>query len=62
METIEIMFNDDGQTVLTVKGVKGKSCKDATAEIEKILGETTNSKATSEMYLTPGSGVGVSNK
>lgn len=35
--------------VVTVNGIKGKSCKDATRELEKALGKVTKDTPTKEM-------------
>jgi hypothetical protein len=50
MEEHLITIDQDGNIQIAVKGVKGKSCKDATRAIEKALGETTNDKLTGEYY------------
>ncbi len=49
METMEIIIDSEGAVTITVKGVKGKSCKDVTKQIEKALGSVTSDKPTSEM-------------
>jgi len=36
--------------VISVKGVKGKSCKDITKELEKALGKSGKSTPTPEYY------------
>jgi hypothetical protein len=40
----------DGVPTVTVKGCKGKTCKDVTAALEKALGEAKATKPTAEMY------------
>jgi hypothetical protein len=45
---IEIAKN--GAVTITVNGVKGASCKDATAALEKKLGIVTEDTPTSEFY------------
>jgi len=39
-----------GTPTVSVKGVKGKSCKDITKALEAALGETKESKPTGEFY------------
>lgn len=41
-------FTDEGNPVISVKGIKGKSCKALTADLEAKLGETISTEATSE--------------
>jgi hypothetical protein len=45
---IEIAKN--GAVTITVNGVKGSSCKDATAALEKKLGRVAEDTLTSEYY------------
>lgn len=45
-----IEISPKGAVTVTVNGVKGASCKDATAILEKKLGIVTESTPTSEMY------------
>jgi hypothetical protein len=52
-DRITIKIDPKGQAEVAVKGVKGASCKDVTAAIEKALGQTTSDKLTSEYYETP---------
>ena len=47
---IIVSFDDNGEAVITVNGVKGKSCKDVTKFLEKELGEVTSDKKTKEFY------------
>jgi hypothetical protein len=48
METVTVEIDADGNPVVSVKGVAGKSCKDLTAELEKALGKVTDSSNTRE--------------
>lgn len=50
MGQIIITFLEDGTTETKVEGVKGKSCKDVTAFIEKGLGKKISDKLTPEFY------------
>jgi len=45
-----IVIDPDGTVQITVNGVAGKACKDATAQIEKALGMVTKDTPTSDMY------------
>ena len=45
-----IITIEGGSPKISVLGVKGKSCKDLTRELEAALGETTESKPTNEFY------------
>lgn len=49
MEQITIIINPDGGAEISVACVKGKTCKDITAAIEKALGKTTSDVPTAEM-------------
>lgn len=44
---ITITFHE-GKANIEVKGVKGKSCKDVTADLERKLGKVTTTKNTRE--------------
>jgi hypothetical protein len=51
MKTIKITISPDGSKVkVETSGFTGKSCKEATAEIEKALGAVTSDTPTKEMY------------
>lgn len=43
----------NGEVVLTVGGVKGKACKELTAEYERACGTLVESKDTKEMTERP---------
>jgi len=43
----------DDKVTISVEGVKGKSCKDLTADLEKALGTVKNSTPTKEFYEKP---------
>ncbi len=50
MKEIELVINPDGSTSIEALGFEGKVCEDATRELEKALGETTESKRKGEYY------------
>jgi hypothetical protein len=41
----------NGEVQITTKGFKGRSCKEATAELEKALGAVVTDVDTPEMHL-----------
>lgn len=47
---IEVLldFDDQDEPVISVKGVKGKACKDLTRELEFKLGKVTKEEKTGE--------------
>lgn len=49
-EEIIIEISKDGNTKITTKGFKGRSCKEATKELEKALGVVTSDTPTKEQY------------
>ena len=53
MNEIKISFDDKGDPIVEVHGVKGKSCKDLTVFLEKGLGHKTSDKTTSEYFEKP---------
>lgn len=50
MKTITIDIDVEGNTTIKVEGVKGKSCKDLTRDIERALGVTKKSTPTAEFH------------
>jgi hypothetical protein len=56
-ETIEIVVGTEGDVTVEAKGFKGKSCMDATKQIEKALGVTGKDSKTGEYYEKPKVGV-----
>ncbi len=52
MEEMTINIGPDGEVQITVKGVKGKSCKDVTKQIEAALGKVTKDTPTPDMWQT----------
>lgn len=51
MQEIKITIRDGGTVEVGVKGVKGKSCKDLTRELEKALGKVANDQLAGEYHL-----------
>lgn len=52
-EKIIISFvGTDGSSTIEVEGVVGKSCKDLTAPLEKVLGKVTDYKKKQSFYQT----------
>jgi Protein of unknown function (DUF2997) len=45
-----ITIGKDGTPTIEVEGVKGSSCKVATEQIEKLLGNTVSDLETAEFY------------
>ena len=56
MEKIDVIIKKDGSIEYTVKGVKGKSCKDLTKFIDKLSDAVKETKNTSEFYEQPKTG------
>ena len=50
MKTINITVGPSGDVTIKTDGFSGKSCKDATAAIEKALGKTVSDTLTTEAY------------
>ena len=49
---IVVNFDENGEAIISVNGVKGKSCKDVTKFLEKELGKVVEEKKTKEYYET----------
>jgi hypothetical protein len=50
LEEIEVFIDKDGQVQIKVQGVKGRSCLELTAGLEKALGGQVTRDMTSEFY------------
>jgi hypothetical protein len=50
MERHTITIGKDGAPTIEVEGVKGSSCKAATEQIERLLGNTVSDTETSEFF------------
>ena len=48
---IEIIITPDGQTTVATKGFAGSSCRKATRQLERALGEVAGEQLTPEFYL-----------
>ena len=53
METIDIEISASGEIAYTVKGVKGKGCRDLTKEIDAIAGRVLDTRNTPEFNERP---------
>jgi len=53
MKEITIEISPSGETKVSAKGFKGSSCRDATRELEKALGNVSADNATGELYEQP---------
>ena len=51
-EEITVTISPDGNVKVSVKGVKGKSCKALTKGLEAALGDVEHSQVTREIYET----------
>jgi hypothetical protein len=52
-EEIIVEVSPQGEVKVSVKGVKGKSCKDMTKALEAAFGDVQSSVKTSEFNETP---------
>ena len=48
---IEIIVTPDGKTTIQTKGFAGGSCRDASKQLERALGEVAGEQRTPEFYL-----------
>ena len=53
MEKIIVEISKEGVTTVSVVGVKGKRCIEMTADLERELGEISETSTTSEYYEQP---------
>lgn len=49
---VKVKITADGKVEVSVEGMTGASCSDATKAVERALGTTTSDKRTSEFYRT----------
>lgn len=61
-EKIIVDFDENGNPTVSVEGVKGRSCKDLTAALEKALGKVTSDKTTAEYTQQPSLGLSRGNQ
>lgn len=54
MKKIEVLVSPTGETSIKTTGYTGKSCQDATKELELALGTVTADVKSGEYYNTPG--------
>lgn len=47
---IKVFIDQTGEPTIEVSGVKGKTCKDLTKDLEKALGKTVSETKTREFY------------
>ena len=52
-DEIIVEIDQKGSSKITVKGVKGSSCKQLTRDLERALGKTTESHTTAEYHEQP---------
>jgi hypothetical protein len=62
MQEILMDFDENDNPVISVKGVKGKSCKDVTKGIEQALGKVISSQTTPEYNEREASNVTANNR
>ena len=51
-KTITIDISPEGQPTITTAGFAGRSCRDATRDLERALGQVANDQPTAEMHQT----------
>lgn len=49
-QQIDVVIDTNGDIVVSTKGFTGKSCQEATAQLERALGATTSDRPTAEMH------------
>lgn len=54
MRKIEVIVTPQGETTVTTVGFRGKSCQDATKQLEQALGVVQSDKKSPEFYQTEG--------
>lgn len=50
---IQILVSPEGEVTITVKGVKGKACKEMTRRYEEALGKAVKVEKTKEFFEKP---------
>ncbi len=56
MPRITITISPTGQTTVATSGYQGKSCQDATRQLEQALGTVASDRKTPEFYQTQAEG------
>lgn len=54
MKKIEVIVTPQGETTVTTVGFKGKSCQDATKQLEQALGIVQSEQKLPAFYQTEG--------
>ncbi|MFY4731131.1 DUF2997 domain-containing protein [Nitrospira sp. BLG_2] len=54
MQKIEVVVTPQGETTVTTVGFKGKSCQDATKQLEQALGIVQSEQKLPSFYQTEG--------
>ena len=49
-QVIEMIVSPKGETTITTSGFKGRSCREATRELENALGQVLESQDTPEAF------------
>lgn len=49
-QEIVVNFDNEGNPIIEAKGIKGKSCKEVTAFLEKALGQKVSDTNSREFY------------
>jgi len=53
MKTISVLIDTDGNVEVETTGFAGAECKQATADLERALGKTTDDRVTPEFHRRP---------
>lgn len=56
MRTIEILVRPNGETQLITKGFSGNQCREASAFLERALGERASEQLTTEFFQQASTG------
>jgi hypothetical protein len=51
LQEIEVLIHPDGRVQVHVRGIKGESCRDLTAELERYLGGRVLQRKRTDEYL-----------
>jgi hypothetical protein len=54
MKQVKVTISPDGEVKVEVNGVKGRSCKDLTKQLEAALGETMGSRKKPDYFVVVG--------
>lgn len=53
MKIIQITISPTGETTIETKGYEGSTCRNASAFLERALGQTTGEQLKSDFYSVP---------